>query len=182
MMPTSWGHYAEWVNQCMGNLACGRWRIPLAKETNWLASGPARNQSCQSPSPSLFCLNLISQWARHGDLLWSELHNWRGAGSSSHPAVGRGPFWWLLMLLLLPTWQLYIQTPEVWGKLSFPLCSAFSNSLWPNGPKPTRLLYPWFFSGKNTAVGCHFFLHLSLSLYQSYKLYPLALDQNSLHF
>ena len=28
-------------------------------------------------------------------------------------------------------------------------------SLWPHGLPPARLLYPWYFSGKNTAVGCH---------------------------
>ena len=33
-----------------------------------------------------------------------------------------------------------------------------SNSLWPHGLKPTRLLHPWNFSGKNTGLGCHFLL------------------------
>ena len=28
-----------------------------------------------------------------------------------------------------------------------------------HGLQPTRLLCPWDFSGKNTAVGCHFLLH-----------------------
>ena len=32
------------------------------------------------------------------------------------------------------------------------------DSLWPRGLKPTRLLRPWDFSGKNTGVGCHFLL------------------------
>ena len=27
--------------------------------------------------------------------------------------------------------------------------------LWPSGLQPSRLLCPWDFSGKNTAVGCH---------------------------
>ena len=31
-----------------------------------------------------------------------------------------------------------------------------SNSLWPHGRQPSRLLYPWNFPGKNTGVGCHF--------------------------
>ena len=30
-----------------------------------------------------------------------------------------------------------------------------SNSLWPHGLQPTRLLRPWDFPGKNTRVGCH---------------------------
>ena len=35
------------------------------------------------------------------------------------------------------------------------LCSVMSDSLWPRGLKPTRLLCPWGFSSKNTGVGCH---------------------------
>ena len=33
-----------------------------------------------------------------------------------------------------------------------------SDSWWSHGLKPTRLLCPWDFPGKNTGVGCHFFL------------------------
>ena len=36
--------------------------------------------------------------------------------------------------------------------------SVVSNSSWPHGLWLTRLLYPRNFPGKNTAVGCHFFL------------------------
>ena len=32
------------------------------------------------------------------------------------------------------------------------------NSLCPQGLKPTQLLCPWDFPGKNTGVGCHFLL------------------------
>ena len=31
--------------------------------------------------------------------------------------------------------------------------------LWPHGLWPARLLCPWDSPGKNTGVGCHFFLH-----------------------
>ena len=31
--------------------------------------------------------------------------------------------------------------------------------LWPHGLQPTRVLCPWDSPGKNTVVGCHFFLH-----------------------
>ena len=46
--------------------------------------------------------------------------------------------------------------------------SVVSNSLRPHGLKPTRLLCPWNFPGKNTGVGCHSLLltqesNLSLS-------------------
>ena len=33
-----------------------------------------------------------------------------------------------------------------------------SNSLWPHGLQPPRLLCPWNFPGKNSRVGCHFLL------------------------
>ena len=35
-----------------------------------------------------------------------------------------------------------------------------SNSQWPHGRHPTRLLHPWDFPGKSTGVGCHFLLHV----------------------
>ena len=34
--------------------------------------------------------------------------------------------------------------------------SVVSDSSWPYGLQPTRLLRPWDFPGKNTGVGCHF--------------------------
>ena len=37
-------------------------------------------------------------------------------------------------------------------------CSVMSDSLWPHGLQPTRLLRPWDFPGKSTRVGCHFLL------------------------
>ena len=36
--------------------------------------------------------------------------------------------------------------------------SVLSDSLWPHGLYPTRLLCSWDSSGKNTRVGCHFLL------------------------
>ena len=33
--------------------------------------------------------------------------------------------------------------------------SVVSNSSWPHGLQPTRLLHPWDFTGKSTGVGCH---------------------------
>ena len=35
---------------------------------------------------------------------------------------------------------------------------VMSDWLQPHGPQPTRVLYPWDSSGKNTGVGCHFLL------------------------
>ena len=33
--------------------------------------------------------------------------------------------------------------------------SVVSDSWWPHGLQPTRLLHPWDFPGKSTGVGCH---------------------------
>ena len=33
--------------------------------------------------------------------------------------------------------------------------SVVSDSMWPHGLQPTRLLHPWDFPGKSTGVGCH---------------------------
>ena len=35
-------------------------------------------------------------------------------------------------------------------------CLLVSNSLWPHGLWPARLLWPWDSPGKHTGVGCHF--------------------------
>ena len=55
---------------------------------------------------------------------------------------------------------------EHWSGLPFPSpmhesekwkgrCLVMSDSSWPHGLQPTRLLHPWDFPGKNTGVGCH---------------------------
>ena len=38
--------------------------------------------------------------------------------------------------------------------------SVMSDSLWPPGLQPTRLLRPWDFPGKSTGVGCHCLLRI----------------------
>ena len=38
------------------------------------------------------------------------------------------------------------------------VASVVSNSVWPHRRPPTRLPRPWDSPGKNTGVGCHFFL------------------------
>ena len=37
--------------------------------------------------------------------------------------------------------------------------SVMSDSQWPHGLQPTRLLHPWDSAGKSTGVGCHCLLH-----------------------
>ena len=50
----------------------------------------------------------------------------------------------------------YLPPPSAW--YGVPACSVTSNSLWPYGPWPPRLLWPWDHPGKNTVVGCYFLL------------------------
>ena len=47
----------------------------------------------------------------------------------------------------------------LWGPLDYACLvpSVLSDSLWPYGPWPARLLCPWGSPGKYTRVGCHFF-------------------------
>ena len=40
--------------------------------------------------------------------------------------------------------------------------SVISDSLWPQGLQPTRLLRPWDFPGKSTGVGCHCLLQMTI--------------------
>ena len=51
------------------------------------------------------------------------------------------------------------------------VCSLVSNSLQPHRLEPTRLLGPWDYSGKNTAVGYHFLLQGIFPTQES-NLYP----------
>ena len=38
------------------------------------------------------------------------------------------------------------------------ICSVVCNCVGPSGLEPTKHICPWDFKGKNTGVGCHFFL------------------------
>ena len=49
--------------------------------------------------------------------------------------------------------------------------SVMSNSLWPHGLEPTRLLCPWDSPGKKTGVGCHALLQgIFLTQWQNPRL------------
>ena len=50
--------------------------------------------------------------------------------------------------------------------------SVVSNSVWPHGQQPTRLLCPRDFLGKNTGGGCHFLLHRQIPYCQSHQGIP----------
>ena len=55
------------------------------------------------------------------------------------------------MTLFLLSWSNVLKSASI-------SLSVVSDSLWPHGPYPTRLLHPWNSPGKNTGVGCHFLL------------------------
>ena len=63
-------------------------------------------------------------------------------GSNPRPCI----CWWILYHWA--AWEVCISVSR----------SVVSDSLWPHGLQPTRLLGPWDFPGKDTAVGCHFLL------------------------
>ena len=56
---------------------------------------------------------------------------------------------------------------------------AMSNSLQPHGLHPARLLCPWDIPGKDTGLGCHFFLQ-GMFQTQRLNLCPLHWQMNSL--
>ena len=72
----------------------------------------------------------------------------------------------------------------LWWVHAYPLShSVLSDSLWPHGLQPTRLLCPWGSPDKNTGVGCHFLLqgifptwrsNLSLLHWQARSFYHWA--------
>ena len=70
---------------------------------------------------------------------------------------------------LCATPSLRFSRQEHWSGLPFPSPmdksekwkwsrSVMSDSSWPHGLQPTRLLCPWDFPGKSTGVGCHWLL------------------------
>ena len=71
-------------------------------------------------------------------------------GSSQLPAPA------LFMLYYFTAPLMRISHVEHWHK-HMHVCSVVSNSLWPRGLQPARLLCPWNFPGKNIGVGCHSF-------------------------
>ena len=74
-------------------------------------------------------------------LHWISHPHTKGALSSGIRNTGHRPFQGLCKVLRV-----------------FVSCSVMSDSVWPHGLRPARLLCPWGFPGKNTGVGCHFLL------------------------
>ena len=70
---------------------------------------------------------------------------------------------------------------EYWSGLPFPSPmhesekskwsrSVMSDSLWPHGLQPTRLLRLWDFPGKSTGVGCHCLLQITITFHIIFQL------------
>ena len=59
--------------------------------------------------------------------------------------------------ILWYTWQLFVACDILKGRVSFS-CPVLLDSLPPHGLQPTRHFCPRNFPGKDTGVGCHFFL------------------------
>ena len=62
------------------------------------------------------------------------------------------------MNIRFPFFHLNVQEKNCWDTQRKWSCSVVSDSLWPHGLQPTRLLCPWDCPGKSTGVGCHFLL------------------------
>ena len=60
--------------------------------------------------------------------------------------------------------------------------SVMSDSSWPHGLQPTRLLHPWDFPGKSTGVVCHHLLPESLGSKHIYQVLHLTLTSRNLIF
>ena len=85
--------------------------------------------------------------------------------------------WSILTFFLFYAWRMglvylfpLVPPPFFWKFISAPviwMCvlshSVVSDSLQPFGLYPTRLLCLWKFSGRNTGIGCHFFLQGNLN-------------------
>ena len=71
--------------------------------------------------------------------------------------------------------SLGVSRQELWSGLPFPSPmhesekwkwshSVVSDSLWPHGLQPPRLLHPWDFPAKSTGVGCHCLLQVLIKI------------------
>ena len=58
-------------------------------------------------------------------------------------------------------------------------CSVMSDSLWPYGLQPTRLLCPWASPGKNTGAGCHALLQRIFLIQESNLSFLRLLHQQA---
>ena len=105
------------------------------------------NRHCQHYK-WLWCLWSRSSWKDHS-------FDWQPSSWLSSRCLVRGQ-------VLKCFWQLNHVIFIAFRLIDFPcackVTSITSDSSWPYGPWPARLLLPWDSPGKNTGVGCHFLL------------------------
>ena len=105
------------------------------------------NRHCQHYK-WLWCLWSRSSWKDHS-------FDWQPSSWLSSRCLVRGQ-------VLKCFWQLNHVIFIVFRLIDFPcackVTSITSDSSWPYGPWPARLLLPWDSPGKNTGVGYHFLL------------------------
>ena len=120
-------------------------------------------------------------WKQFWEELARETHTFERTGEKGRPTIGRRRAWvteWLV-------WVEWRQDIEVQAWRSGPpvfvyVCvsrSVVSDSLWPHGLQPARLLCPWDSPGKNTGVGYIFFPTQGMNpclLHYRQLLYPLS--------
>ena len=106
-----------------------------------------RGLHLQTLEPNRICLTLHSSVS--SGLLERTAATSEIAQSSQHGQVLTGrKSWTALLLMCCMTLDFRTSSPVMMRA-----CSVVSDSSRPHGPQPTRLLYPWSFSGKKTGVG-----------------------------
>ena len=139
-------------------------------------------------------LSSILAWKSHGQSSLADYSPW-GRKRVGHDWTHTC---WVLLLLLsrithvwlcATPWTAAYQAPpslglsrqEHWSGLPFPSPmhesekwmwsrSVVSDSSWPHGLQPTRLLHPWDSPGKSTGVGRHRLLHTTSAYTTKYKI------------
>ena len=112
------------------------WRIPWMKEPGGLQSVGLQRFG-HDWATSLHSLECNSQW-----YLTAFVCLWPALNQCVHPWCCRWHYTKLRFWSLSVCW----------------VASAVSDSLWPHGLRPPRLLHPWDSPGRNPGAGCHFLL------------------------
>ena len=150
------GH--SWVRGCAQGLL-----LRVSQDCVTVSDGPySCLDSCLGKTPPPSSVSLLTNFI--------SLQTWNRASASSwtlaedHPysrLYSRPPHRQVIWLFIFSRPErepniLKLQSTQI--VLSESESEVVSNSLWPCGLYPTRLLRPWDSPGKNTGVGCHFLL------------------------
>ena len=112
----------------------------------------------------------ILENANHSDKKQINDCQYKGKGRDRREEVDFGKLWGVMdMFTILIVVIVFLGVSKFISLYILSICSLLyvvcacsvthlSNSLWPRGLQPTRLLCSWDSPGKNTGVGCHFLL------------------------